>query len=175
VLTSLLYLAIPEEVAQYAERARIMSYYPLGQAAARTGEAKTIWLWTTLANRDAGHHFDNLRLFAWNTRRQRYETAYIERNLKGWLPLKLVKNGGAVTGWRALLENRNGELQWVTYSWDGSRVRVVSREPGALPEPWYVAPGATPEGEDIEAPAPSVSLRERAAAFLRALRERFSR
>jgi hypothetical protein len=176
VLTSLLYLSIPEEVAQYAERARITSYYRLGEVTARSGEEKTIWLWTTLANRNADHHFDGMRVFTWSTRRQRYETAYIERNLKGWLPLTPQTGGGAVTGWTVLLESKQGELQQVSYSWDGSRTRVTGRAPGELQPPWYTPPGVTaPEGDGIDAAPATETTRERLAEFLRSLRARFSR
>lgn len=176
VLTSLLYLSIPEEVAQYAERARITSYYPLGEVTTRAGEKRTIWLWTTLANRNADHHFDGMRLFTWNTRRQRYETAYIERNVKGWLPLRLKTESGAVTGWTVLLESRQGELQQVAYSWDGNRARVTGRTPGELPPPWYTPPGETaPEADGMDAGPATATARERLLEFVRSLRARFSR
>lgn len=175
VLTSLLYLSVPEAVAQYAERARITSYHPAGQVTTRSGESKTAWLWTTLANLDADHHFDNMRLFTWNTRRQRYETAYIERNLKGWLPLTLETKADRVTGWKVLLENRSGELQQVSYSWDGSRVRVTGRAPGEMPAPWYIPSSATAEAAEPEAPPAPHTPGERALEFLRSLRARFSR
>lgn len=175
VLTSLLYLAIPEAVAQYAERARITSYYPVGQVTTRSGETRTSWLWTTLANREVDHHYDSLRLFTWNTRRQRYETAYIERNLKGWLPLTLEGEADKVTGWKALLENRSGALQQVSYSWDGNRVRITGRGHGELPAPWYVPPSAAAEAAAPERPPAPQSARERALELLRSLRARFSR
>lgn len=174
VLTSLLYLAIPEEVAQYAERARITSYYPLGQVAARSGELKNVWLWTTLAVRGVDHHFDSLRVFTWSTRRQRYETAYIERNIKGWLPVRLAGEGVAISGWEALIENREGKLQKVSYLWDGSRVRVTGREAAELPAAWYQEPGQGGE-EGVAIPEEGATPAGRLAEMLKALRERFSR
>lgn len=172
VLTSLLYLDIPEEVAQYAERARITSYHPLGQVTARSGAQKKIWLWTTLATRNVDHHYDNLRVFTWSTRRQRYETAYIERNIKGWLPVAVLSGEGGVTGWETLMENRAGQLERVTYQWDGNRVRIAQRRPGELPAPWYVKAEHAADDGDSEVPETSGG---RFAEFLRSLRERFSR
>src|SRR6202030_973377 len=46
VLSSRLYMAMPDEVAQYAEGHRITSYFSLGKI--RDGDQqKDIWLWTT--------------------------------------------------------------------------------------------------------------------------------
>ncbi|MBE7541170.1 MAG: SH3 domain-containing protein [Solibacteraceae bacterium] len=175
VLASLLYLAIPEEVAQYAERARITSYHPLGQVAARSGELKTVWLWTTLSARNVDYHFDNLRVFTWNTRRQRYETAHIERNIKGYLPLRLHGVENSASGWDVLIENRAGALERVHYLWDGSRVRISSREPASLPGPWYSPPDPAGDPEADSGPDSETAPSGRLNQLFRSLRDRFSR
>ena len=46
VLTRLIFLAIPDEVAQYAEGKRITSYFSLGKVQ-DDDKVKDIWLWTT--------------------------------------------------------------------------------------------------------------------------------
>ena len=80
-------MAIPDEVAQYAEGHRIVSYFPLGEVS-DGDEKKKIWLWTTL--RQAGpYDFDSFRVFVWSLRHHRYETAYIERNVQGYSPVLL--------------------------------------------------------------------------------------
>jgi hypothetical protein len=86
VLTSGLYLAIPDEVAQYAEGHRITSYFSIGKV--RDGETqKDIWLWTTSETLGEDHDFDSYRVFTWSTRRHRYETAYIQRRERGFFPV----------------------------------------------------------------------------------------
>src|SRR5208283_3163475 len=46
VLDRLLYSSIPDEVAQYAERARIVAYFDIGTVHDRqAGVDKTVWLW----------------------------------------------------------------------------------------------------------------------------------
>ena len=81
-------MAIPDEVAQYAEGKRIVSYFPLGET--QDGEEKkNIWLWTTTTDSREPYDFDSFRVFVWSLRRHRYETAYIERNLKGYSPVLL--------------------------------------------------------------------------------------
>ncbi len=142
-LTRMLYLAIPEEVAQYAERARIMSYHQLGIVRSRTKGDKPIWLWTTLRDSGGEHHFDGLRVFTWNSRRERYETAYIERETRGWLPVVVERDsGGAATGWKVVVEEKEGAIVRRSYSWNGSRVRIVERTGVQRPQPWYNTPGA---------------------------------
>jgi len=87
-LTRRLDMAIPDEVAQYAEGRRIVSYFSLGTT--RDGDTrKDIWLWTTIGSGSHPYDFDNLRVFNWSLRHHRYETAYIERNLMGFQPVLL--------------------------------------------------------------------------------------
>ena len=88
VLTRRLVMAIPDEVAQYAEGHRIVSYFPLGEVRAGD-EKKTTWLWTTIGAGTEPYDFDSFRVFVWSQRHHHYETAYIERNLKGYAPVLL--------------------------------------------------------------------------------------
>jgi hypothetical protein len=73
-------------VAQYAEGHRIVSYFPLGEVRVG-GQKKPTWLWTTIGAGAQPYDFDSFRVFVWSQRRHHYETAYIERNLKGYAPV----------------------------------------------------------------------------------------
>jgi hypothetical protein len=85
-LTRRLFMAIPDEVAQYAEGHRIVAYFALGDV--QDGEdKKSNWLWATLSDTSQPFDFDSFRIFIWSLKRHRYETAYIERNLEGYLPI----------------------------------------------------------------------------------------
>lgn len=91
VLTSALYLAIPDEVAQYAEGHRITSYFSLGKVP--DGDTKKdIWLWTTSDQLGEDHDFDGYRVFTWSLRHHRYETAFIQRRERGFFPV-MAKEG----------------------------------------------------------------------------------
>jgi hypothetical protein len=91
VLTSRVYMAIPDEVAQYAEGHRITAYFSLGKV--RDGDQnKDIWLWTTSVGLGEDHDFDGYRVFTWSLRRHRYETAFIQRREEGFFPV-LAKTG----------------------------------------------------------------------------------
>src|SRR5262249_42014796 len=87
VLTRRVTMAIPDEVAQYAEGKRIVSYFPLGSVD-DGGEKKMMWLWTTSSGA-SDYDFDSIRVFTWVVRKHRYETAYIDRNINGFAPVLL--------------------------------------------------------------------------------------
>ena len=132
VLTRPLSMAIPDDVAQYAEGHRITSYFPLGQV--RDGDSvKNNWLWTTITKGGQPYEFDSFRVFVWSLKHHRYETAYIERNVVGHYPVR-VTNAGSEPSFSVVVEGVDGHLYRKTYSFDSYRIRMVNRElydPGA--------------------------------------------
>lgn len=123
VLTSALYLAIPDEVAQYAEGRRITSYFSLGKIA--DGDVKKdIWLWTTSEGLGEDHDFDGYRVFTWSLRHHRYETAYIQRRERGFFPV-LAKTGE----FSVCLENDDGARVRRMYTMMGNAVRPAGQKP----------------------------------------------
>jgi len=135
VLTSGLYLAIPDEVAQYAEGHRITSYFSLGKV--RDGDVqKDIWLWTTSDGLGEDHDFDSYRVFTWSLRHHRYETAYIQRRERGFFPV-IAKTGE----FSVCLEKNDGSRAAKHYVMKDTSVRpagenpcVKTAEPGTMPE-----------------------------------------
>jgi len=91
VLTSRVYMLVPDDVAQYAEGHRITSYFSIGSVYDQ-GEKKDIWLWTTIESLGEDYDFDSYRVFTWAEKRHRYETAYIQRRERGYLPV-IAKQG----------------------------------------------------------------------------------
>ena len=62
VLTRRMRMAIPDEVAQYQEGRRIVSYFSLGRV--RDGDQqKDTWLWTTVGDGPRPYDFDSFRVF----------------------------------------------------------------------------------------------------------------
>ena len=150
VLARMLLMAIPDEVAQYAERARIAAYFHMGDTLDRDGAAHPAWLWAAASR--PGADFDSLRLFTWNTRRNRYETSYIERNLTGFLPILIERRStGEASGFTALIVEKDGSLQTRVYSVNGFRARLASRRPATVPRRWYTP--AIKEGQPLRLPA----------------------
>lgn len=116
VLTRRIYMAIPDEVAQYAEGRRITSYFSLGKVQDED-QKKDIWLWTTITAGVHPYDFDNYRVFVWNVKRHRYETAYIQRRIVGYFPVEAQQGAFSV-----LLEDEDGKRRRHHFSLLGNRV-----------------------------------------------------
>jgi len=86
VLARMVDLDAPLEIAQYAEGQRIVAFFVLDQVP--DGDRKVSQYLVLLTEPKDGLPFDfnQIRVFTWNVRRHRYETAYRERNLNGVLP-----------------------------------------------------------------------------------------
>lgn len=89
VLGRMLDVDVPIEIAQYAEGQRTVASFVLDQVT--DGDKKVPQYLVLLTENKDGMPFDfnALRVFTWNVRRHRYETAYRERNLNGVLPVTL--------------------------------------------------------------------------------------
>jgi len=168
VLTRMLSMAIPDDVAQYAEGHRITSYFPLGKVTDDDQE-KTNWLWTTINKGLEPYEFDSFRVFVWSRKHHRYETAYIERNVIGHFPVE-VKDAGEAPSFALILEDDDGKLVRKTYSFEGFRVRMVHKEPYAgpaadeMPKP---APGLAPQAAPKTPRSLYARLKDRVARLFR--------
>jgi len=149
VLTRGLYMAIPDDVAQYAEGHRITSYFALTDVQ-DGGVAKHNWLWTTIASGAGGDHpydFDSFRVFTWSLRRHRYETAFIQRNVQGYFPVLARPAGFSVC-----VVDKSGARMRRSYSFVVTTVRFTGQQ--LCETPGGVLPGAEVAGNSPHAPAP---------------------
>jgi hypothetical protein len=171
-LARMLVMSIPDEVAQYAEGHRITAYLPLDAVEDKQrNETKQNWLWTTATFKQLPYEFDSFRVFVWSIKHHRYETAYIERNVKGYYPVEPVSLPGQTEkAFSLILEDKEGKLNKCTYAFSGYRVHQVSKTP-------YEPPPPLPEvrmtgGFEPAPPSPpaAVSWAER----FRALRKRWT-
>jgi hypothetical protein len=164
VLTSSIYLLIPDEVAQYAEGRRITSYFSIGKIA-DAGEQKDIWLWTTAESLGEDHDFDGFRVFTWSLRHHRYETAYIQRRERGFFPVI------AKTGQFSLCLEKPTGLVRKQFVLTGNAVRSSGDAPCQKTADMESAPQSLPA---VETPAPSdpKGLLDRAKARVTALFKR---
>jgi SH3-like domain-containing protein len=87
VLGRMLDVDVPLEIAQYAEGQRLVASFVLDRVT--DGDRQVPQYLVLFTENKDGMPFDynQVRVFTWNVRKHRYETAYRERNLNGVLPL----------------------------------------------------------------------------------------
>lgn len=162
-LTRRIDMAIPDEVAQYAEGRRIVSYFPLGSVT-DGDQVKNVWVWTTIGSGPPpSYDFDNFRVFIWSLRRHRYETSYIERNIAGFAPVLLEKvtfGGQQYPGFSICLEHRDGTRARREYALLSNIVRYAGERPcEAQPTlEQLLAAGPQPTANPQDAPTPETKL-----------------
>jgi hypothetical protein len=130
-LTRRLDMAIPDDVAQYAEGRRIVSYFSLG-AVQDGDQKKNIWLWTTIGEGEHPYDFDNFRVFIWSLRHHRYETSYIERKVIGFEPVTLetvTYSGAQYPGFSICIQGKDGAKSRREYALLSNIVRFAGERP----------------------------------------------
>ncbi len=141
VLSRMLVMAIPDEVAQYAEGHRITSFFALDDVQDQ-GQTKHAWLWTTNSHSGEPFEFDGYRVFIWNTRRHRYETVFRGRDVKGFYPVEATRvPGGAVF---SIVIDQQGQLVRKVYSFKDNHVTLSRSEP-------YTGDNTMPEASQSQA------------------------
>jgi uncharacterized protein YgiM (DUF1202 family) len=138
VLARMMVIGIPDEVATYAEGKRITAYFELGQVKDVVKDEEVVkhhWLWTTQSQGLRPFQFDGLRVFIWNNRRHRYETAYRERDIKGYYPV--LRHTAEVMEGRQKLqlpaftvfsEDEAGRFWKRSYVFQVNRVRMIGAQ-----------------------------------------------
>jgi SH3-like domain-containing protein len=130
VLGRLIDLDAPLEVAQYAEGQRIVACFVLNHV--RDGDKQVPQYLMLLTEAKDGLPFDynQVRVFTWNVRRHRYETAYRERNLNGALPVTISHEDfgkeGDLPTFILRIKDANGNLVERMYKMNTPIVRKVS-------------------------------------------------
>ena len=119
---------VPLDVAQYAEGQRIVACFVLNEV--RDGDKKVAQYLTALTEPKDGLPFDfnQIRVFTWNVRRHRYETAYRER-MKGALPVTVSQENfdkeGILPTFVIRVQDDNGNVTERKYKLNTPMVRRV--------------------------------------------------
>jgi SH3-like domain-containing protein len=95
VLARMVDLDVPLEVAQYAEGQRFVAFFVLNQVQdpGKEGTGKNVsqYLCVITEPHDGlPYDYDQIRVFTWNVKKHRYETAYREHGLNGVLPVTVT-------------------------------------------------------------------------------------
>jgi hypothetical protein len=130
VLSRMMDVDAPDSLARYAEGQRIVGAYVLATVndPEAPGDNKNIPEYVTvLSPYKSGlpYDFDQVRIFTWNPKMHRYETAFRERNIEGYLPVTLK-----------MLTDPSGKLANATTPMPGFQYKVLSAAaPPVVPNP----------------------------------------
>ena len=166
VLTSRVYMSIPDDVARYAEGHRITSYFSIGTISDH-GEVKDTWLWTTAESLGQDYDFDGYRVFIWSPRGRHYETAFIQKRERGYLPV-IAKTGE----FSVCVEDKAGARVRKLYHLEGNRVRPAGMTPCEVRAETDL-PAA--ENKPLQLHAPVEEKKSWAADWLTKVKKRFGK
>jgi len=133
VLLRMVDLDVPLDVAQYAEGQRITGYFVLNTVEENTDEGtKSVPQYLVLLNEPKDGlpwDYNQVRVFTRNRARHRYETAYRERNIEGYLPVRVghqaFEKEGDLPTFTIRKMNDSGQIVETTYKLNGPIVRRV--------------------------------------------------
>ncbi len=134
VLARMVDLDIPLDVAQYAEGQRFVAFFVLNQVRdeAKEGADKNVaqYLCAITEPHDGlPYDYDQIRIFTWNARKHRYETAYREHGLNGFLPITVTSENfdkeGTLPVFILRVKNDNGKISERKYKLNTPIVRRV--------------------------------------------------
>jgi len=128
VLGRTLYLQVPEEIAQYSEGQRIVAAYPLDEV--QDGDKKVPEYLVLFTEKEGlPYDFSQARVFTWNARKHRYETAYRERELSGVLPVTMgrqeFEKEGNLRTFVLRVKQDDGSIRERTYKFNPPMVHRV--------------------------------------------------
>jgi SH3-like domain-containing protein len=141
VLARMVDLDVPLEVAQYAEGQRFVAFFVLNQVrdTGKGGTDKNVaqYLFALTEPHDGlPYDYDQIRVFTWNTKKHRYETAYHEHGLNGVLPVTATTENfdkeGTLPVFILRVKDDSGNVSERKYKLDTPIVRRVLA-PGEAP------------------------------------------
>lgn len=147
VLGRMIDVDVPLDIAQYAEGQRIVAFFPLTSVHDSELNKDEPYYLVLLTEPKDGMPFDfnQIRVFSWNLRRHRYETAYRQRNLWGMLPAKVGEEDFGKLGneptFTIHVQGDDGKLGEEQYRLEGVIVKRV------------LAPGEVPVTNAVSKPA----------------------
>ncbi len=147
VLGRMLDIDVPLEIAQYAEGQRLVASFVLDRVT--DGDKQVPQYLVLFTENKDGMPFDynQIRVFTWNVRKHRYETAYREHNLNGVLPLTVSHESfdkeGDLPVFTVRVKDDAGNVTERKYKLNTPIVRRVLA-PGEQPAVTSHRPSATP-------------------------------
>lgn len=131
VLARMIDVDVPLDIAQYAEGQRIIAFFPLTSVHDSELNKDEPYYLVLLSEPKDGMPFDynQVRVFSWNLRKHRYETAYRDRNIFGLLPVTVghetFEKLGDEPTFTIRVRDENGQIRELKYRLEGVIVKRV--------------------------------------------------
>lgn len=129
VLARMVDLDVPVEIGQYAEGQRIMAFFVLNQVEDLNKPVAQYLVALNEPHDGMPFDYNQVRVFTWNLKRHRYETAYRERKLQGVLPIRVgqqdFEKEGKLPIFALRVKDDAGNVDVRTYKLNGVMVRRV--------------------------------------------------
>jgi hypothetical protein len=132
LLASFVEFDVPEEIERYTEEYIYSTVKVVNEVEdPATGTVR----WYVVGERRPGTgpdiDFTGIRVFTWNSSRQRYETAFRTRDLRGVYPLEVGRNESGKPTFRIHEMRENGDSKMVRdFEMNGVVVREIRKRPG---------------------------------------------
>jgi hypothetical protein len=125
VVARFISLDLPDQVREGTSAANVrpIAWFELNRVTDDNGEHPQYLVAGTRGGEGQPCDFTTLRVFTWNPKKSRYETAYIENNLCGAMPIRLGKGPQGEPEFR--FRNRNGDREERVYHLVQTVVRRV--------------------------------------------------
>jgi SH3-like domain-containing protein len=137
LLARMVDLDVPLEIAQYAEGQRLIGFFVLNQVSDQDKKVPQYLVLFSEPKDGLPFDYDQIRVFTWNVRRHRYETAYREHNLDGVLPVtisqEIFEKEGTLPVFLLRVKDDNGKIVEREYKLNTPIVRRVLA-PGEVKE-----------------------------------------
>ncbi len=138
VLARMVDIDAPIDIAQYAEGQRFVAFFVLNEVLDAEKKVPQYLCVLTEPHDGLPYDFDQVRVFTWNTRKHRYETAYREHGLNGVLPVTLTTQNfdkeGTLPVFILHVKDDSGNVTERKYKLNSPMVRRVLA-PGETPQP----------------------------------------
>jgi len=129
VLARMVDLDVPVEIGQYAEGQRIIAFFVLNQVEDLNKQVPQYVVAVNEPHDGMPFDFNQIRVFSWNVKKHRYETAYRERKLQGVLPIRVGQQEfdkeGKLPIFVLRVKDDAGNVEVRTYKLNGVMVRRV--------------------------------------------------
>jgi len=129
VLARMVDLDVPIEIGQYAEGQRIVAFFVLNRVDDLNKQVPQYVVAVNEPRDGSPFDYNQIRVFTWNVKKHRYETAYRERKLQGVLPVRVGQQEfdkeGKLPVFVLRVKDDAGNVDVRTYKLNGVMVRRV--------------------------------------------------